>query len=155
MTASSRPGVADVRLAIDMWMVRVSISQRTAPTSGSVERYTAVDFDDDTPGVHPWMKETGRLLPTAPGHWRTDRTSVEARNDAAALAAAAAMYDAARGFLLLGIAPTAGPAAIASPDRFFLEIGDASWSFAASAVPVAAQRVLDAARSLVQASAAA
>ncbi len=136
----------------DPWMVRVSLSSSLdggAPAGASeVERYTAVDLDPDdtTPGVYPWSFEHARLSPRGDGSWRADRDRVEARNDGDAFGDAAAAYDAARGFLLLGIAPTGGPTAVQAPGLLTLEIGDDAWTFPRDDAPAAAWAVLRAMR---------
>jgi hypothetical protein len=133
----------------DMWMVRVSLSRSVSPFVGYVERHTAVDLepDDPTPGVYPLLYEYARLerrLPNAP--WTGDLRKIEARNDAAARQVAAAMYDAARGFLELGLAPTGGPVAAQSPDHLTVEIGDDTWTFLTRSAPKEAWAVLYAAQ---------
>lgn len=131
---------------IDPWMVRVSLSRTTGTDRGEVRRWTAVDLapDDPTPGVHPITFEQGRLQRDAAG-WHATRTRVEARRDADAFAHAAAIYDAARGFLALGLAPNGGPFATAAPDRLVIEVGDSVWSFPAATAPAQAWALLRAA----------
>jgi hypothetical protein len=130
----------------ELWMVRVALSRATGTDRGEVTRWTAVDLDPDdtTPGVYPLLFEQGRLERSAAG-WNALRTRVEAFNDDEAFARAAAIYDAARGFLELGIPPNAGPLAVAAPDVLSVELGDAAWSFSASAAPAQAWALLRAA----------
>jgi hypothetical protein len=131
---------------IDLWMVRVALSRTTGADRGEVTRWTAVDLDPDdtTPGVHPFLVEQGRLERSG-SSWTAVRTRIEAFNDDEARAQAAAVYDAAQGFLALGIAPTKGPLAVAAPDVLSVELGDAAWSFSASAAPAQAWALLRAA----------
>lgn len=131
--------------ATDMWMVRVSLSESVTPLLGRVERYTAVDLDTDdhTPGVYPLLAEHARLERTqATGGWSALLRRVEARNDDAARAIAAATYDAARGFLALGLSPTGGPVAAQTPDVLTVEVGDLAWTFPAASAPAEAWAVL-------------
>lgn len=135
----------------DLWMVRVSWSRQAGPNLGVVERYTAVDLDEDdpTPGVHAMTREVGRLERadiTRP--WQVLRTRVEAIDGEAGNGVAASVYDAARGFLLLGIPPLAGPPAIAEPGRLYVELGDDTWSFSAASAPAQAWALLHAAEAM-------
>ena len=133
-------------------MVRVGVSTGSGPLTGAVERYTAVDIDadDETPGVYPMLFEHGVL--TRPGHpssgWRVERDATRAWRDEQAFTVAAAVYDAARGFLALGIAPTGGPLATAMPGRLSLELGDDVWTWPVASAPAAAVAVLQAARAI-------
>jgi hypothetical protein len=131
---------------VDMWMVRVSISRATGPDRGEVTRWTAVDLDPDdpTPGVHPFTIEQGRLV-RSPSGWSPVRTRIEAFADAAAFEHAAAVYDAARGFLELGLAPSDAPLATAMPGMLSVEVGDLRWSFSAASAPAQAWALLRAA----------
>jgi hypothetical protein len=133
----------------DPWMVRVTSSRSVSPFVGWVERHTAVDLepDDPTPGVYPLLFEYARLERTRPNDpWTGDLRKVEARNDAEARAISAAMYDAARGFLALGLPPTGGPVAATTPDRLTIEVGDDVWTFTTVSAPREAWAVLQAAR---------
>jgi hypothetical protein len=133
-----------------MWMVRVTHSRATAPGAAAVERYTAVelDADDHPPGVHPLLHELGRMRPATGGSWLVERTRVEAVDGEAGREAAAAVYQAARGFLALRLAPTGGPTAMRQPDRLQVEVGDASWSFPLDAAPAEAWAVLRVAQAM-------
>ncbi len=130
----------------DPWMVRISLSRSTSPFVGYVERHTAVDLepDDPTPGVYPLMYEYARLerkRQTEP--WRGELRRIEARNDAEARAISAAMYDAARGFLELGLTPTTGgPVAASLPDHLTIEVGDDVWTFPTRSAPAQAWALL-------------
>lgn len=148
LTFASTPGE-------DPWMVRVSMSRSVSPFVGWVERHTAVDLDpgNPTPGVYPLTYEYARLErrhPSAP--WSGDLRKIVARNDDEARAISAAMYDAARGFLLLGLAPTGGPVAAANPDHLTIEVGDHAWTFPTRSAPAEAWAVLRAASSISAAS---
>jgi hypothetical protein len=137
----------------DPWMVRVALSRSTEPNAGSVDRFTAVDLDvdDETPGVYPLLHEHGLLSRTDRSNpWQVERRRIEARNDDEARRITAAVYDAAYGFLQLGLAPTTGePTAIDAPEQLTVEIGSFAWSFAASSAPVEAWHVLHAAQRML------
>jgi hypothetical protein len=134
----------------DPWMVRVTLGRSVSPFVGWVERHTAVDLepDDPTPGVYPLTFEYARIErphPTAP--WRGDLRKIVARNDAEARAISAAMYDAARGFLELGLPPSTDPVDLLAPEHLTIEIGDHTWSFLTRSAPAQAWAVLRAAGS--------
>lgn len=132
----------------DAWMVRVSLSRSTSPFVGGVERYTAVDLDpgDPTPGVYPLLFEYGRMERTHPTRpWSVQLRRIEARSDDEARAISAAMYDAARGFLALGLVPTKVRGAVEAPNLLTVEIGDDAWTFPTVSAPEEAWAVLRAA----------
>lgn len=151
LTPSTIAGAAGLRApGDDPWMVRVSLSRSTSPFVGYVERHTAADLepDDPTPGVYPLLYEYARLERARPDDpWTGDLRRIVARNDDEARAISAAMYDAARGFLELGLAPTGGPVAATSPDHLMVEVGDDVWTFPTRSAPAAAWALLRAAGS--------
>ncbi|MCW2928774.1 MAG: hypothetical protein JWM86_2742 [Thermoleophilia bacterium] len=131
----------------DEWMVRVTHTRSTGATIGTIERHTALTGIDPMPGVHYMTTELGRLERVDPASpWRARRTSITARDGDEGALLAAAVYDAAHGFLALGIPPAAGPAPGVEPDRLLVEVGDDTWSFDVRSAPAAAWRILLAAR---------
>ena len=133
----------------DPWMVRVTRSVATGAATGAVERWTAVDLDEDdtTPGVYPWLAEQGLMArDAATGSWLVARGRIEARNDVDARDAVRIAYDAALAFAGSGPSPDAPGSATAldRPGLVTLEVGDDRWTFAADAVPAGVQGVIDA-----------
>lgn len=133
----------------DPWMVRVTFSQWHTPFVAYAYRYTAVDLpvDDPTPSVYPMLFEFAHMKrPDLQTPFDLSRRKIQARNDDEARDISAAVYDAARGFLELGIAPNPeAKTALQDAYRLTIEVGDDRWSFASTAAPQAAWAVLRAA----------
>lgn len=130
-----------------MWMVRTTLTKELAPGRGDIVRFTAVNLDvgDPTPSVYPLLFEAGSIQQTQLGDWTNTRHTLRAWGGDEAHDIAASVYDAARGFLALGVAPTADQLPISEPDHLRIEIGDDSWVFTHDDAPAQAWAVLQAA----------
>jgi hypothetical protein len=139
-------------------MVRVTYSQWHTPFAAYAYRYTAVDLpaDDPTPGVYPMLFEIAHMKrPDMKTPFDLHLEKIVARNDDEAREVSASVYDAARGFLALGIAPNPqDKTALQDAYRLTIEIGDDRWSFPSTQVPAEGWAVLRAAERMMHPAAA-
>jgi hypothetical protein len=136
-------------------MVRVTVSKWHTPLDAYAYRYTAVDLpaDDPTPGVYPMLLEVAHMKrPDVKTPFDLVLQKIVARNDDDARDVSASVYDAARGFLALGIAPNPqDKTALQDAYRLTIEIGDDRWSFPTTQVPAEGWAVLRAAERMMDA----
>jgi hypothetical protein len=125
--------------------VSVAMSIGTGGRSATYQTFTATAHKPVVGTNMVW--ERGQMVRDIAGPWHAHATahSTYTTNPALARRVSAAVLDAYRGFLALGIAPTNGPSFTEAPDRLTIDSADGHWSFARATAPAEALAVYAAA----------